>query len=532
MNEKILVIDDDELVRSGLAVNLERAGFEVQTAENLEQTRRIVANAPVDLVLCDLVLGDENGMDILRFLQSAHPDIAVVIITGHGSIRNALDALKGGASDYIQKPCNPEEVIHRIRMVLDSVNLRRTLQHERQRTEERRRATNDQLNRSERMSSLGTLAEGAAKDLREILSPVESIPDAVRRAIDPMHEAHGKLLELEEALRKASTVIRDLETIGKSNNLKKTSVNINQLIGDFLRGVEGHELMRLNAKVKIETLLDKELPPITGSSHHIRQMITNLAINALESMGGGGLLRIRTSSENVEQAVGRFGAQKPGEYVLIRFEDTATKLSDEDVDRMFEPFYARTKLGRRVLSGLGLTLVYRVVEDHGGYVDISSDPTSGNTLSVFLPAGDQDETAVLELRPDYTGRERILLVDDSEAQRTTAETILRDLGYEVMLSESGQVAVERCREQLAANPDKPPFDLVVIDLILGDAFDGVETYKKIIEIYPGQKAILASGFADITRIVEARKLGISRCFQKPYTVESLGKNVRLALDEG
>ena len=273
MNEKIIVVDDDELVRSGLAANLERAGFEVRTAENISQTRRLMTEMPADLVLCDLVLGDENGMDVLRHTQSIHPDTAVVIITGHGSIRNALDALKGGASDYIQKPCNPEEVIHRIRMVLDSANLRRTLQEERHRAEERRKVTHEQLNRSERMSSLGTLAEGAAKDLREILHPVEKVPDEIRRKIDPMHEAHGKLIELDEAMRKASAVIRDLETIGKSNSLKKTNLHINQLITDFLRSAEGHELKRVNAKVKIETDLDKDLPGVFGSIHHIRQMI-------------------------------------------------------------------------------------------------------------------------------------------------------------------------------------------------------------------------------------------------------------------
>lgn len=531
MNEKILVVDDDELVRSGLAANLERAGFEVHTAESLEQVRRHLAGQPVDLVLCDLVLGDENGMDILRHLQANHPETAVVIITGHGSVGNALEALKGGASDYLQKPCNPEEVIHRIRMVLDSSSLRRTLQEERQRAEERRKATNEQLNRAERMSSLGTLAEGAARDLREILRPVEGIPDEVRRCIDPLHESHGKLIELDEALRKAAVVIRDLETIGKSGALKKVNLNVNQVITDFLRGVEGHELIRVNAKVKIETELDKDLPAIAASLHHLRQVISNLAINALESMLSGGLLRIRTQALTMAAATGRFGAPKAGEYVVIRFEDTAARLSEEDIDRMFEPFYARSKLGRRVLSGLGLTLVYRVVEDHGGYIDVSSDATIGNSFSVYLPVCDANEAAVLELRPDYTGNERILLVDDSEAQRGQATAILRELGYDVVLAESGQAAVELCREQLAAKPGRPPFDLAVIDLILGDAFDGVETFKTIIELHPGQKAILASGFADIARIVEARKLGVSRCFQKPYTLESLGKNVRMALDE-
>jgi len=531
MNEKILVVDDDDLVRSGLALNLERAGFAVFTAADSREIQDVLSVQVIDLVLCDLVLGDENGMDILRSLQASNPEISVVIITGHGSIRNALEALKGGASDYIQKPADPEEVIHRIRMVLDSVNLRRTLMDERHRTEERKKIIHDQLNRTERMSSLGTLAEGAAGDLSNILKPVAEFPQDIRKKLADGHEAHEKLLELEEALRKASSVIRDLETIGKANNREKNNVQINHVISEFLRSTEHRQLINYNPKVKILTELENELPAVLGSQPQLHQMITNLIANAMESMTSGGLLRVKTSMEQLNAATSRFGGQISGDFVVVRFEDTAARMSEEDVDRIFEPFYVRNRMGRKMLSGLGLTLVYRVVEDHGGYVDIHTDAVTGNTFTVYLPISNASDTAILELRPDYTGGEKILLVDDSAQQRKSASGMLHELGYEVTAVESGYAAVELARLRLESTPGKSPFDLIVIDLVLGDAFDGVETFKKIKEMAPGQKAILASGFADITRIVEARKLGISRCFQKPYTTENLGKNVRLALDE-
>jgi DNA-binding response OmpR family regulator len=532
MNEKILVVDDDELVRTGLAANLERAGFEVFTSFNAGQTKKLMAEHDINLVLCDLVLGDENGMDILRHLQATQPEVAVVILTGHGSVRNALEALKGGASDYIQKPSDPEEVIHRIRMVLDSVKLRRTLTEERHRTEERKKIIHEQLNRAERMSSLGMLAEGAARDLKEILRPIEGIPDEIRRKIDPLHASHVKLLELDEALHKASAVIRDLEAIGKSNTLKKTSLHVNELVAEYLKSQEYFELIERHPKVKVETKLSRDIPTVIGSSPHLRQMIANLTVNAFESMSTGGHLRIKTTAQKMTQAVGRFGSQKPGEYVAIRFEDTALRMSGEDVERIFEPFYMRNRMGRRLLSGLGLTLVYRVVEDHGGFVDISTEEEVGNALTIFLPISDESESAVLELRPDYTGRERVLLIDDSESQRISASDMLKELGYDVETAENGHVAVELVKKRLEKHPDKKPFDLLVIDLVLGDVFDGVETYSAILDLFPGQKAVLASGFADITRIVEARKLGITRCFQKPYSIEVLGKNIRMALDEG
>jgi len=531
MNEKILIVDDDELVRSGLAVNLERAGYEVYEACDSVGVKTTIGDYPIELVICDLVLGEEHGMDILRYLQLNNPETSVVIITGHGSVRSALEALKGGASDYIQKPADPEEVIHRVQMVLDSVNLRRSLTEERTRAEERKRVVHDQLNRTERMSSLGTLAEGAAGDLKETLEPAEKLLDQLMRLIENGHDAHPMLKEVDESLRKASSVIRDLEAIGKSTDLNKRSVQINDVIKSFINSAEHQRLMELHPKVKIVPELEGQLPLVAGSKEQLFQMIANLSTNAIESMTSGGVLQVITSVETVESAISRFGSQKPGEFIKIRFEDTAVRMSDEDIERFFEPFYVRTELGRKVLSGLGMTLVYRVVEDHGGLVDIQADNAVGNAIVVYLPVSEEGENAVLELQPDYTGRECILLVDDSAQQRSEAQKMLEDLGYNVETTENGQAAVALVKEKLEKEPAKAPYDLMVIDLILGDEYDGVETFKDVRELSAGQKAILASGFADITRIVEARKLGINRCFQKPYTPENLGKNIRLALDE-
>lgn len=533
MNKKILVVDDDELVLSGLAANLERAGFDVYTASNTREAREQLAAQAVDLAICDLILGHENGMDVLRYIQSNYADTAVVMITGHGSVGSALDSLRGGASDYIQKPADPEEVIHRVRTVLDSASLRRSLSMERLKTEERKKVMNDQLNRAERMSSLGALAEGAARDLKEILGPVLELPGEIRKKLEPLHDGHGGLISIEEALRKAAAMIRDLEAIGKSNQFKKSALQVNDIIHGFLKSPDYRMLYGANPMIKVETRLAGELPLVNGSSQHLRQMIANLITNAMEAMTTGGVLRIHTSAGYEEQHVSQFGTRKPGDYVAIVFEDTSSQLTDEDIERLFEPFYVRNRLGRRMLSGLGLTMVYRVVEEHDGFVEIAHpEQAHGNVVKVFLPVSSDDEAEVLELRPDYTGRERILLIDDSETQRNEASAMMSELGYEVTTAANGHEALHILRERLKRQPGKRPFDLMVIDLVLGDAFDGVETFKAALELFPEQRAILASGFADIARIVEARKLGIGRNFQKPYTIEALGKNIRLALDEG
>ncbi len=531
MTERILIIDDDDLVRTGLSANLERAGFDVAAAASGDEAIRHLGDNRYDLVVCDLVLGDTNGIDLLRQFQSLAPDMAVVMITGHGTVRNALDALRGGASDYIQKPADPEEVIHRIRMVLDTSNIRKNLEDERRRAEERKRFFHDQLIRSERMSSIGVMAEGAASDLGSILDPVKGLPGEIAGKLGDGHEAQTQLRALDEALAKAAGIVHDMQVIGRSGTIKMKPLNLNDVIGRFMDTTEYRRISAEHPKVRLDVDLDGALPGMAGSELHLAQALANLYVFQCELMANGGVVRIQTTSEFVKQPVGRYGSGEPGDYVLLQIEDTAMTLADEDLERLFEPFYVREKMGRHMTSGLALSLVYRVVQDHGGYIHVGPSEVAGNRFTLYFPVLEAAEGESLELTPDYTGQETILLVDDSQTQRDEAVAILTALGYDVVTAANGREAVAMF-EEWKREARAPQTALSVIDLVLGDDFDGVETYKSIIELFPDQKAVMASGFSDISRIVEAKKLGILATIQKPYTLDSLGRTVRRVLDEG
>lgn len=527
MSEHILVVDDDELVRTGMAANLERSGFRVTMAASGEEGIRVALQQHMDLVLCDLVLGDVDGIDVLRRIKAASPETSVVMITGHGTIKNALDALRSGASDYIQKPADPEEVEHRLRTVLDSVHLRNTLSAERHRTDQRKRETNEQLIRAERMSSLGLLAEGAAQDLTEILKPLVQHAGPLRDALPAEHPARAWAMEVEEAGLKASAVLHDLQAIGRGRQHETGEVNINHVVDHYMKSGEYLALKKRHPKARVEIDLAPMLPSVQGSASQLGLLLGHLVTHACESMPGGGLVNLHTSSGHIDRPVGRFGSGQPGDYVSLRVSDSGPGLKPEDVERIFEPFYVRTALGHRALSGLGMTLVYRVVEDHHGYIDVTTHSGQGTSFTACFPVAAAGG-ATLELQADYTGRETILVVDDYEEQRNTAAELLRDLGYQVITAGSGREAVKLFESALRAGDQ--PIDVVMLDLILGDDFDGVETYKALIALKPGLKAVLASGFADIARIVEARKLGLRQCIQKPYTLDRLGKAVRSELD--
>ena len=528
MSEHILVIDDDELVRTGLAANLERSGFQVLMAASGEEGVALALKNHVQLVLCDLVLGDLDGIDVLRRIKAQSPETSVVMITGHGTIKNALDALRSGASDYIQKPADPEEVEHRLRTVLDSIHLRNTLNTERQRAEARKREINEQLIRAERMASLGLLAEGTAQDLAEILSPVLRHVASLHDALKDNEGARMQVKEVEEAGIKAAAVLKDLQVISRGRPHERAEANLNHVIDRFMKSPDFHALKKDHPKVRFEIEAAPMLPPVQGSVDQLDMLLGYLVANACEAMPGGGLVTIQTTSGHIDRPVGRYGSGHPGDYCSLRVSDSGPGLAPEDVERLFEPFYVRTVLGRRTLSGLALTLVYRIVEDHEGYVDLMTRTGQGTSYTACFPvATGKGET--LQLMPDYSGRETILVVDDYEEQRIMAADLLRDLGYRVFMASNGREALQLVESTLPV-PDQR-VDLVVIDLVLGDDFDGVDVYKALKAIQPNQKAVLASGFADINRIVEARKLGLRYCIQKPYTLESLGQAVRAELDD-
>jgi two-component system cell cycle sensor histidine kinase/response regulator CckA len=524
MSAGVLVVDDDELVRSGLRINLLRAGYRVRTASSAAEALAMMAAETPDIVLCDLVLGDGDGVSILREASQRWPNVPMILITAHGSIHNALEALRAGARDYIQKPANPEEVAHRIRSVLDQEALRRSLASERARADARRRETDEQLARAERMASLGLLAEGAATHLEAILRPLADMPARLGDAA-PGSPAIAQLArELDRLSRQAASVLEDLRTIGQTGQVPKIDTSVSDLLADFARSPEFARIRRAHPQVRIELHPGVLLPSIPGSPAPLAQMIENLLLNACESASPAGHVDLTLVAEQVDNPVGRYGRGNPGQYVVLRIRDSGPTLSDEDAERFFEPFYAARHVGRKEVTGLGLSMALRIVADHGGYINLTHEGV-GNTFHVYLPAaGRVGESS----SATWSGTELVLVVDDQETHRQHARALLEGFGYQVLTAGCQAEAVDLCQRQ---RRDGRPVALVVMDLLLGGELDGVDVVRLLRDEQPSLRVLLVSGFADTARIAEARKLGFRHWVQKPLSGSTLGKAVRKELDQ-
>jgi CheY-like chemotaxis protein len=269
--------------------------------------------------------------------------------------------------------------------------------------------------------------------------------------------------------------------------------------------------------------MDQDLLDIKGSPIHLSKALMNMISNAAEAMPAGGHIKVSTSNRYLDTALSAYETIPEGEYVCLHVNDDGIGIAPEDVKRIFEPFYTK-KTMQRSGTGLGMTVIWATIKDHDGYIDVQSQEGEGTHICIYLPATREvaravDRRVVLE---DCLGHERILVVDDIAEQRDIAVKMLSKLGYIVSAVTSGEEA------QAFINTHK--IDLMVLDMIMPGGMDGLQTYRQIIEVHPGQKAIIASGYSESERVRELQKLGAGAYVQKPYTLEKIGMAVRRELD--
>jgi CheY-like chemotaxis protein len=212
-----------------------------------------------------------------------------------------------------------------------------------------------------------------------------------------------------------------------------------------------------------------------------------------------------------------------GEFICLSVTDEGVGIADQDLKRIFEPFYTKKGM-QRSGTGLGMTVIWATVKDHNGYIDVTSREGAGSCFEIYLPAT-REQIAASPDRPvleDYVGNEAILVVDDVAEQRDIARKMLSRLGYGVATVASGEEAVAYLKDRRV--------DLVVLDMIMPPGIDGLEAYRRIIAIHPGQKAVIASGFSENERVAALQRLGAGEYLRKPYTLEKIGLAVRRELD--
>ncbi len=386
---------------------------------------------------------------------------------------------------------------------------------------EERKLTEDALRIAEKMETVGLLAGGVAHDLNNILSGLVSCPDMLLLEMP----VDSPLRELAQAIKdsglKAAAVVQDLLSLSQGSLGTMGVVNLNTIVSDLINSLEYKNLTQSLPEINFDVSLDNKVQNISASPVHISKSIMNLVLNAADAILNKGTLSVITRNKSLKDDTACYGNSiNKGNYAVLSVIDTGRGIASDDLERIFEPFYTK-KIMHRKGTGLGLAIVWRTMQDHNGYIDVHSAQEGGTTFDLYFPVTTEiiPQMNIPLSIDDYKGNgETILVIDDIAEQRSIAEKMLLKLGYTVSVASSGEEAIDYLKYTAV--------DLIILDMIMVPGIDGLETYKRILEIHPTQRALITSGFSETERVRKALTLGAGKYIKKPYTIEILGTAIK------
>ena len=372
------------------------------------------------------------------------------------------------------------------------------------------------LQRAQKMEAIGTLAGGVAHDLNNILSGLVGYPELLLMDIPADDEMYTIVETIKRSGEKAAAIVQDLLTLARRGVTVTDVIGLNRIVQDYLDSPELAKLKSIHPRVTIHPDLDPAVFNIIGSSVHLSKTVMNLITNAAEAMPEGGQISLSTKNCYVDRPMNGFETVPEGEYVRLQVADSGIGIPSSDLEQIFEPFYTKKEMGRSG-TGLGMAVVWGTVKDHSGFIDARSIQNQGAVFDLYFPITRKDVEEEVEALPidRYRGAgELVLVVDDIKEQRDLAAFMLKRLNYRVDTVTGGDEAVAYIRQT--------PVDILILDMIMAPGMDGLETYRQILRISPGQRAIITSGFSESERVVKAQQLGAGRYIRKPYRIEQIG----------
>ncbi len=391
---------------------------------------------------------------------------------------------------------------------------------DRLREEKERETLRHSLVEARKMEAVGALAGGIAHDFNNILGAIIGYTSLMQSRMnpgDPFLETAGKIRE--QAMR-AEELTAKLLGFARRGKHTVEAVSLN----DVAASVVGAIATTFDPSIEIRTSLDPSLPLVEGNAGQLEQSVLNLCLNARDAMPGGGVLTIETGAVRLTDAEAKsHHVGGAGNYATIAVRDTGEGIADAVRQRVFEPFYTtRQDIGR---TGMGLAMVYGIVKNHAGGIDVESEPGRGSTFRIHLPVAARAKTRkrVLPGEPFPKGSGTILVVDDERGIREMARDLLSWLGYDTLLAEDGEAACGIFREQGSR------ISLVLLDLVM-PKMGGKETFENLRALAPSLPILLSSGYTVEGAAQELLNKGADGFIQKPYSLSELARAIRGILD--
>jgi two-component system cell cycle sensor histidine kinase/response regulator CckA len=384
-----------------------------------------------------------------------------------------------------------------------------------------------QFTQSQKMQAIGQLAGGVAHDFNNLLTAMIGFCDLLLLRFRPGDPSFADIMQIKQNGNRAANLVRQLLAFSRQQTLQPRVLNITDVLAEL-----SHLLRRLiGENIELKMVHGRDLGLVKVDQGQLEQVIINLVVNARDAMPNGGTLTIRTRNiANADPTRSGHEIMPPGDYVLIEVVDTGFGIPKDNLARIFEPFFSTKEIGSG--TGLGLSTVYGIVKQTGGFVFVDSAPGQGAVFSIYLlrhlsgeAAPARGEAAEPAAARDLTGVGTVLLVEDEDPVRLFSARALRNKGYKVIEAKSGEAALEvihRATETI---------DLLITDVVM-PRMDGPSLIRKVRETHPDMKVIFISGYTEDSfrkRLDTDAKIHF---LPKPFSLKQLASKVKEVISAG
>jgi two-component system cell cycle sensor histidine kinase/response regulator CckA len=383
-----------------------------------------------------------------------------------------------------------------------------------------------QFAQSQKMQAVGQLAGGVAHDFNNLLTAMIGFCDLLLMRFRPGDPSFADIMQIKQNANRAANLVRQLLAFSRQQTLQPRVIDITDVLVEL-----SHLLRRLiGENIELQVIHGRDLGVVKVDQGQLEQVIINLAVNARDAMAGGGTLTIRTANATQAHAVRRGHEVMPaGSYALVEVADTGVGIPKENLVRIFEPFFSTKEVGSG--TGLGLSTVYGIVRQTGGFIFVDSAPGRGAVFQIYLPRHQPGEGALPGARVelpeaaeppaarDLTGVGTVLLVEDEDPVRIFGARALRNKGYTVLEATSGEGALEL----IAGAAGK--IDLLITDVVM-PRMDGPALIRKVRETYPDLKVIFISGYTEDSFRQRLDSDSEIHFLPKPFSLKQLAGKVK------